>query len=120
MIRSAKTSRLAVLHLLLASMLLYVSGVDLGLHLELAHSHETVCAQHDHDSNHQPSPNTPVKHDCPICDMLIGISKPVALVADAPVVFTMGETVIAPVSDEIHVDPIPVYNISQRGPPISA
>lgn len=113
------TTRRPVIGLaLLAAMLMYVSGVDLGLHLQLAHSHGSITRQHDTDPH--PSPNKPVKHHCAVCNMLIGVGKPVAVVPDAPIVFMMTETGTQPVLDDVYVQPLRIYHIFQRGPPASA
>lgn len=103
-------------------MLLYTSGAALALHLRLAHSpvsHATVSVDTDTDTHHDHhrSPAKPAKHNCPICDMLTGITKPLAIDAPAQPLLTLAQTRAERASDRVVVSHVTSPDISRRGPP---
>ncbi len=115
--------------LLLLSMLFYVSGAALGLHLCLDHAHHAVetSAHHTADShcNHEPAqdketaPDKPTEHKCEFCDMLAGINKPTAVFVDPHIVITPSEAQTITVPGCVITNRIIEADLSRRGPPPS-
>lgn len=104
-------------------MLFYVSGSALGLHLKFAHAHAAVTTAptdaHAHHDEH-PVPTGPTKQDCPICDMLAGVTKPLAIVAPQQPLFTLTVTRIEHTPHRVCVYHFTTPDISRRGPPPAA
>jgi len=118
--------------LLLASMLFYVSGAALSLHLKLDHAKskavivQTGCAHGTHNttSDAEPAPTetpeTPSKKQCELCDMLMGTTKPMAIAAPAQPLFTLTLLHIQSTPTQVCVYQQPTPDISRRGPPCAA
>ncbi len=120
--RAKATRHLMVSVLLIASMLFYVSGLALGIHLQLEHSPTTqasnACSSDCSDKQDTPEPGTPKKHDCRLCDMLTGVNKPTAVLVDAEPLMSLDETGSAAVFVDLLIPHFLPSEASPRGPPI--